>query len=118
MQPRSGLPPLKFFGCLAAVWRAEYRIPIAGEMGYVGVDANYRSSTYADVSDSRFLQIDGYNTVNLRAGLITTSNWEFVIWQRMCSTLTISSIFKHSPAIPGPFSAFSATLVRWGSPCA
>jgi iron complex outermembrane receptor protein len=52
------------------------------DMSYIGFDASYRSSAFADASDSKYLKVGGYSIVNLRAGFITAGNWEFVIWAK------------------------------------
>jgi iron complex outermembrane receptor protein len=58
----------------------EYRFAVLDGMGYVGLDATYRSSSYSDVSDSKYLQIAGYSLVNLRAGFISSGPWEAFVW--------------------------------------
>ncbi len=60
----------------------EYRLPIDDGMGYVGVDASYRSSFYSDASDSKYLKIGSYGLVNLRAGYIFDSGWEVSVWAK------------------------------------
>lgn len=75
-RPLPGLSKWAFSG------GAEYRIPMGEDMTYVGVDATYRSSFYSDASDSKYLKVDSYTVVNLRAGLITSGNWEFVVWAK------------------------------------
>ncbi|AYJ87574.1 TonB-dependent receptor [Sphingomonas paeninsulae] len=54
----------------------EYRRPVRDGSAYVGVDANYRSSFYADSSDSKYLRIDAYTLVNLRVGYASNKGWE------------------------------------------
>ena len=48
----------------------------------MGVDASYRSSFYADASASKFLRIDGYTLVNLRAGFASNHGWEVFVLLR------------------------------------
>ena len=43
-----------------------------------GLDGNWRSAFYADASASRFLRIEAYGTVNLRAGYTTARGVEFI----------------------------------------
>jgi iron complex outermembrane receptor protein len=59
---------------------AEYRRPIDEGMAYVGVDASYRSAFYSDASDSKYLKIEGYGLVNLRAGYIFANGWEAFVF--------------------------------------
>jgi iron complex outermembrane receptor protein len=75
-KPLPGLSKWAFSG------GAEYRVPMGEDMTYIGFDASYRSSFYSDASDSKYLKIDSYSIVNLRAGLITSGNWEFVVWAK------------------------------------
>jgi iron complex outermembrane receptor protein len=72
--------PLPGLSRWALSYGAEYRRPIYDGMGYVGIDATYRSSNYSDVSDSRDLLINGYSVVNLRAGFISAGPWEAFVW--------------------------------------
>ena len=62
----------------------EYRIPVTNNtldgMAYIGLDANYRSSAYSDASDSKYLKINGYTLLNLRAGFLFSSGWEAFVW--------------------------------------
>jgi iron complex outermembrane receptor protein len=58
----------------------EYRLPIGDEMAYVGVDASYRSGFYSDASDSKYLKINSYSLINLRAGYVFDSGWEAFVW--------------------------------------
>jgi len=55
---------------------AEYRLPVGPGEAYVGVDASYRSSFFADASASRYLRIDGYSLINARIGFAATKGWE------------------------------------------
>ncbi|MDB5701663.1 MAG: TonB-dependent receptor [Sphingomonadales bacterium] len=55
---------------------SEYRRPVRDGSAYIGVDANYRSSFYADSSDSKYLKIDGYALVNARIGYASDKGWE------------------------------------------
>jgi iron complex outermembrane receptor protein len=75
-KPLPGLSKWAFSG------GAEYRLPMGEDMSYIGFDASYRSSAFADASDSKYLKVGGYSIVNLRAGFITAGNWEFVIWAK------------------------------------
>ena len=65
---------------------AEYRAPVqfASLKGdaYLGVDANYRSSYYADATTSNYSRILGYEVVNFRLGYKTEGNWEGFIFLR------------------------------------
>jgi iron complex outermembrane receptor protein len=54
----------------------EYRRPVRDGSVYVGVDANYRSSFYADSSDSKYLRIDAYTLFNARIGYVSDKGWE------------------------------------------
>ena len=71
----------------ASRWSAaagsEYRVATRhGGSFYAGVDASYRSSFYADASASKFLRIDGYTLVNLRAGFASNRGWEVFVLLR------------------------------------
>jgi iron complex outermembrane receptor protein len=102
---------------------AEYRIPVTSGaldgMAYVGVDANYRSSTYSDASDSQFLKIDGYTLVNLRAGFLFSNGWEAFVWAK---NVFDQHYFQYLSAQPGNSGAVFGLLgdprtvgvtVRW-----
>jgi len=91
-KPLPGLSKWAFSG------GAEYRVPLGEDMSYVGVDASYHSSTFADASDSKYLKIGGYSVVNLRAGFITSSNWEFVVWAK---NIFDTRYFQYLQAQPG-----------------
>ncbi|WP_293881186.1 TonB-dependent receptor [Sphingomonas sp.] len=54
----------------------EYRRSVSNGSAYVGVDANYRSSFYADSSDSKYLRIDAYTLFNARIGFASENGWE------------------------------------------
>ncbi|CAN5265370.1 TonB-dependent receptor [soil metagenome] len=54
----------------------EYRRPVRNGSAYIGVDANYRSSFYADSSDSKYLRIDAYTLFNARIGYVSDKGWE------------------------------------------
>ena len=67
-------------------------------MGYFGVDASYRSTFSSDASDSKYLLIKGYSLVNLRAGLITSGNWEAFAWVK---NVFDQNYFQYLQAQPG-----------------
>lgn len=48
----------------------------------VGADLSYRSDYSSDASVSRYLEIDGYALLNLRAAYRSDRGWEAVIWAR------------------------------------
>jgi iron complex outermembrane receptor protein len=73
-KPLAGLSRWAFSG------GAEYRVPVYSGTAYLGVDASYHSSNYADVSDSRYLLIPGYTVVNLRLGFASSGAWEAFVW--------------------------------------
>jgi iron complex outermembrane receptor protein len=100
-KPLPGLPKFALSG------GAEYRISVAEDMAYLGVDANYRSSTYADTSDSKYLLIKGYSIVNLRAGVVTSGNWEFVAWVK---NVFDTQYFQYLQAQPGNSGAIFGLL--------
>jgi iron complex outermembrane receptor protein len=75
-KPLAGLSRWSFSG------GAEYRLAINDGMAYLGIDASYRSSAYSDASDSKYLKIDGYSLINLRAGYIFGSGWEVFAWAK------------------------------------
>jgi iron complex outermembrane receptor protein len=102
---------------------AEYHVPVNSGvldgMAYVGVDANYRSSTYSDASDSQFLKIDGYTLVNLRAGFVFSNGWEAFVWAK---NVFDQDYFQYLSAQPGNSGAIFGLLgdprtvgvtVRW-----
>jgi iron complex outermembrane receptor protein len=88
---------------------AEYRFPFAIVLGtgYLGVDASYRSSMYSDASDSKYLVIRGYGLVNLRAGVVTSTDWEFSIWVK---NIFDQHYFQYMSAQPGNSGAIFALL--------
>jgi len=49
---------------------------------YLGVDANFRSSYYADAATSNYSRIKGYEIFNLRLGFRTQKAWEAFVWAR------------------------------------
>lgn len=62
---------------LSVSYGGEYRKPISlGGSAYIGFQANSRSSNYADASDSKYLLIRPYTTVDLRAGFASDHGWE------------------------------------------
>ena len=66
-----GTPPL------SVSYGGEYRARAgSGGDAYIGVQANSRTRTYADASDSRYLIIPGYTTVDLRVGYASHHGWE------------------------------------------
>jgi iron complex outermembrane receptor protein len=60
----------------AVSYGSEYRQPIGAGQAYVGAEGSYRSSFYADASDSEYLKIKGYTVINLRAGFAADAGWE------------------------------------------
>ena len=67
----------------AASAGGEYRRATAHQGdAYVGLDATYRSSYFADASVSKYLVIDGYTTYNLRAGFASDAGWEVFVLVR------------------------------------
>jgi len=95
-RPLAGLSPwVVSFG-------GEYRIPVTNQtldgMAYFGLDANYRSSTYSDASDSKYLKINGYTIVNLRTGFLFSSGWEVFAWVK---NVFDTDYFQYLQAQPG-----------------
>ena len=95
-RPLAGLSPwVVSFG-------GEYRIPVTNNtldgMAYLGLDANYKSSTYSDASDSKYLKINGYTVVNLRAGFLFSSGWEAFAWVK---NVFDTEYFQYLQAQPG-----------------
>jgi iron complex outermembrane receptor protein len=91
-RPLPGLPRWSLSG------GAEFRQPLGEDTAYVGIDASYRSSTYSDASDSKYLVIKGYSLINLRAGLIMSGGWEFSAWLK---NLFDQHYFQYMSAQPG-----------------
>jgi iron complex outermembrane recepter protein len=104
---------------------AEYHIPVTTSMldgmAYIGMDANYRSSTYSDASDSQYLKIGAYALVNLRAGFLFSNGWEAFIWAK---NLFDRHDFQYLSAQPGNSGAVFGVLgdprtvgvtIRWRS---
>ncbi len=62
----------------------EYRTPVgAAKDVYVGMSSAYRSSTYASFGELPVMKIDGYNLLDLRAGLVARDNaWRVGLWVR------------------------------------
>ncbi|MCG7348421.1 TonB-dependent receptor [Sphingomonas sp. ACRSK] len=56
---------------------AEYRRPtgLNGD-AYIGIEGQSRTGYFADASDSKYLRIDGYTTINLRVGFAADAGWE------------------------------------------
>jgi iron complex outermembrane receptor protein len=52
---------------------------LAGE-AFIGADASYRSSYYADAAVSEYARIEGYTLVNLRGGFRSDAGWEATVW--------------------------------------
>src|SRR5262249_37686665 len=76
----------------------EYRHAVFDGMAYLGVDASYRSSTYSDTSDSKYLLIDGYSLFNMRVGYISSAAWEAAIWVK---NIFDTEYFQYLSAQPG-----------------
>lgn len=65
---------------------------------YFGVDASYRSEFSSSPTPSRFLNVDGYTLLNLRAGLRAPNGVEIFGWVR---NLTQTEYFDFLSAAPG-----------------
>lgn len=62
---------------LAVSYGGEYRARAgSGGDAYIGVQASSRTRFFADASDSRYLVIPGYTTVDLRIGYASHNGWE------------------------------------------
>ncbi|MBI1686148.1 TonB-dependent receptor [Caulobacter hibisci] len=73
-RPLPGLS--KWAGSAGAEYRRDVVLGrLAGEV-YAGADASFRSSYYADSTDSRYTIIKNYEIVNLRAGFKSEAGWE------------------------------------------
>ena len=47
---------------------------------FADVEANWRTSTYGDPSDSKYTLIEGYGIVNMSLGFRQAGPWEVFIW--------------------------------------
>ena len=54
---------------------------LSGEL-FGAVDASYRSSFSSSASASRYLVVDGYSLLNLRAGFRWSEGWAVYVWSR------------------------------------
>lgn len=86
----------------AASVGGEYRQPVRAFSrsltAYLGVDASYRSEFSSSPTPSRFLNVDGYTLLNLRAGLRTPNGVEIFGWVRNASQ---TEYFDFLSAAPG-----------------
>ena len=69
--------------------------------GYLGIDASYRSSAYSDASDSKYLRMDGYAPINLRAGFISSQYWEAFVWVKNIFDARYFQYFSVQPGNSG-----------------
>jgi iron complex outermembrane receptor protein len=80
----------------------EYAHPASlfGHAGHLftGLDASYRSSFSSSASASRYLVVDGYSLVNLRAGFRWSDGWTLFVWSR---NLLDTDYFELLSAAPG-----------------
>ena len=80
----------------------EYAHPASlfGRAGHLftGLDASYRSSFSSSASASRYLVVDGYSLVNLRAGFRWADGWTLFVWSR---NLLNTDYFELLSAVPG-----------------
>jgi iron complex outermembrane recepter protein len=60
----------------SVAWGLDYSQDAGAGKVFVGLDANYRSSFYADSSDSKYLRIKGYGLANVRLGYRAEAGWE------------------------------------------
>ncbi len=67
-------------------------------IAYFGVDASYRSDFSSSATPSRFLNVDGYTLLNLRAGLRAPNGVEIFGWVR---NATQTEYFDFLSAAPG-----------------
>lgn len=70
---------------------------LAGD-AFLAADASYRSSFSSSASASRFLNVDGYSLLNLRAGWRSSSDWEMFFWAR---NVTGTEYYEFLSAQPG-----------------
>ncbi len=79
----------------------EYRHTVFDGTGYLGIDASYRSSAYSDASDSKYLRMDGYAPINLRAGFISSQYWEAFVWVKNIFDARYFQYFSVQPGNSG-----------------
>jgi iron complex outermembrane recepter protein len=72
-----------------------WRLP--GEL-FGAVDASYRSSFSSSASASRYLVVDGYSLVNVRAGFRWSDGWAVYVWSR---NLLDTDYYELLTAAPG-----------------
>jgi iron complex outermembrane recepter protein len=56
-------------------------VGLAGQF-FANVEANWRTKTFGDSSDSKYTVIDGYGIVNLSLGLRQQGPWEIFVWAK------------------------------------
>ena len=69
----------------------------AGEL-FGAVDTSYRSNFSSSASASRYLTVEGYGLINLRAGFRWSDGWSLFLWSR---NLLDKSYFELLTAQPG-----------------
>jgi iron complex outermembrane recepter protein len=75
-------------------------VPVLGQAGdvFAAVDTSYRSSFSSSPTYSRYLVVDGYNLVNVRAGFRAADGWTVFVWAR---NLLDKNYFELLTAAPG-----------------
>ena len=60
----------------------QHALQLFGHNGnlFVGAEGSYRSSFYADASDSIYMKVDAYSLLNLRAGFRADNGLEVSVW--------------------------------------
>lgn len=86
----------------AGAYGGEYTLPktILGGNGefFIGSDSSFRSKFSSSPSFSRYLVVDGYGLVNLRAGYRSKADWSVSLWAR---NLTGTNYYELLSAVPG-----------------
>jgi iron complex outermembrane receptor protein len=86
----------------ALTFGGEYNKPAAvlGQAGefFGAVDSSYRSQFSSSPSPSRYLVVDGYGLVNVRAGFRWSDGWSLFVWSR---NLLDKNYFEFLTAQPG-----------------
>jgi iron complex outermembrane receptor protein len=86
----------------ALTFGGEYNKPatVVGQAGefFGAVDTSYRSEFSSSPSASRYLIVDGYGLINLRAGFRWRDGWSLFLWSR---NLLDKEYYEFLTAVPG-----------------
>ena len=69
----------------------------------ISFDASYRSSFSSSASASKYLVVDGYSLVNVRAGFRSPNGWTFSVWARNLFDKRYYDLLSAAPGNSGLF---------------